>query len=403
MFKSLKNPCALYTILWCVYNTQGVLYASGSLISQTTLAMLLLWSLVDAGRLFNEYAIPKFLKSLRWILMIILVYGFIAYLTDGATIRGKADSTPTIDWFKMYLMSILPIFSYYYYAKKGYLTSKWVCQWMLVFSLVVLCAFFNGLWQMRGGQDVDDGVTNNAGYFVLSFMPLLLLMEKRMAQYFFMSFCIVLIIFAMKRGAIIGGSLVAVLLLLHRLKDTSKQKKILVIMSIAILLCGLFYFISDFYSTNTYFQYRLEATKEGNASGRDDIYETLLNHILSNGNLFGMIFGEGALATTKITWTAAHNDWLEFMVDMGLIGFVSYVVYWGQFAKLTINKSLTANARFGLALLAIIYFLKTLVSMSLSDMTFLSSMAFGLFLADSKLDEIRYDKNTHSRRFYSGK
>ena len=153
MFKSLKNPCALYTILWCVYNTQGMLYASGSLISQKTLAMLLLWSLVDDGRLFKEYAIPKFLKSLRWMLMIILVYGFIAYLTDGATIRGKADSTPTIDWFKMYLMSILPIFSYYYYAKKGYLTSKWVCQWMLVFSLVVLCAFFNGLWQMRGGQD----------------------------------------------------------------------------------------------------------------------------------------------------------------------------------------------------------------------------------------------------------
>lgn len=168
-----------------------------------------------------------------------------------------------------------------------------------MFSLVVLCAFFNGLWQMQGGQDVD-GVTNNAGYFVLSFMPLLLLMEKRMAQYFFLSFCIVLIIFAMKRGAIIGGSLVSVLLLLHRLKDTSKQKKILVIMSIAILLCGLFYFISDFYSTNTYFQYRLEATKEGNASGRDDIYETLLNHILSNDNLFGMIFGEGALATTKL-------------------------------------------------------------------------------------------------------
>lgn len=91
------------------------------------------------------------------------------------------------------------------------------------------------------------------------------------------------------------------------------------------------------------------------------------------------------------------------MVDMGLIGFVSYVVYWGQFVKLTINKSLTTNARFGLALLAIIYFLKTLVSMSLSDMTFLSSMAFGLFLADSKTDKIRYDKNTHSRRFYRGK
>ena len=108
-------------------------------------------------------------------------------------------------------------------------------------------------------------------------------------------------------------------------------------MSIAILLCGLFYFISDFYSTNTYFQHRLEATKEGNSSGRDDIYETLLNHILSNGNLFGMIFGEGALATTKITWTAAHNDWLEFMVDMGLIGFVSYVVYWGQFGDVLNN------------------------------------------------------------------
>lgn len=30
-------------------------------------------------------------------------------------------------------------------------------------------------------------------------------------------------------------------------------------------------------------------------------------------------------------------------------------------------------------------------------------MAFGLFLADSKTDKIRYDKNTHSRRFYSGK
>ena len=60
MFKSLKNPCALYTILWCVYNTQGVLYASGSLISQTTLAMLLLWSLVDAGVFQFCYKYQKF-------------------------------------------------------------------------------------------------------------------------------------------------------------------------------------------------------------------------------------------------------------------------------------------------------------------------------------------------------
>ena len=41
-----------------------------------------------------------------------------------------------------------------------------------------------------------------------------------------------------------------------------------------------------------------------------------------------MLFGYGADGSLKVGVNYAHNDWLEVLIDMGLVGFVAYLVFW---------------------------------------------------------------------------
>lgn len=129
---------------------------------------------------------------------------------------------------------------------------------------------------------------------------------------------------------------------------------------------------------NDYFISRLEATREGKSSGRDDIYTTLWNHFLNDNSLIRTLFGGGVWYTTKVTWTAAHNDWLEFLLDMGLIGIGIYACYWISFYRLARNKTLPEASRFCVLLIFINLLMKTFFSMSLDSMTFMQSMMLGL-------------------------
>ena len=92
------------------------------------------------------------------------------------------------------------------------------------------------------------------------------------------------------------------------------------------------------------------------------------------------LIGNGAWATTKITWTAAHNDWLEILIDMGIMGVCFYVYYWYIFGKTILKSQLPSLSRFGIMLVFLNMFFKTIFSMSFTDMTFFHAIMLGLCL-----------------------
>ena len=83
----------------------------------------------------------------------------------------------------------------------------------------------------------------------------------------------------------------------------------------------------------------------------------------------------------------AHNDWLEIAVNQGVLGIMIYILYWILFAKESLSKCYDPQIKMALQLLFIIYFMKTIISMSYYDMTIPATFALGYYLAQEKKNE----------------
>ena len=251
-------------------------------------------------------------------------------------------------------------------------------------ALSVLCAFW---WSYKSavglnfGESADTGeeVTNNAGYVALSLLPTLLVYNnKNVLQYLGLLFVVVLVCLAMKRGAILICGIMTLLFIGRDLKQsTSNQRLFLISLSIAFGFL-LILFVQDYLLESAYFIERIDNTIEGNSSGRDDVYSTLWNHFINEDSPLRVLFGGGVWYTTKVTWTAAHNDWLEFLLDMGILGVMVYFFYWIAFARLCNNKQLPNLSRFCILLLLIDLFMRTIFSMSIHSMSFMHGMMIGI-------------------------
>lgn len=76
----------------------------------------------------------------------------------------------------------------------------------------------------------------------------------------------------MKRGAIAIGGVVVLYLIWQIIKIARGRQRVIVILLTAVLAVAGVYFVIDIMTSSDYFLQRLEATKEGNSSGRDSLY-----------------------------------------------------------------------------------------------------------------------------------
>ena len=162
-------------------------------------------------------------------------------------------------------------------------------------------------------------------------------------------------------------------------------------------------YIEQFAEKSDYFQYRLESTTEGKSSGRDVIYSQLWNHYKSNENIFQLAFGEGAFHTQNINGYKAHNDWLELLIDCGLLGVIIYFIYWVNFYKAWRRSkgNFLVYMMMGAGLL--FTFVRTFFSMSFSNMPFYMCVILAYCFAnwntitDDLTEYFLNNENSHSR------
>lgn len=92
--------------------------------------------------------------------------------------------------------------------------------------------------------------------------------------------------------------------------------------------------------------------------------------------------GAGATETVNIVGNFAHNDWLELLINQGLLGVLLYVVYWIAFFRnwklLRHDKEL--YAMMGCALLSCL--IPSFFSMSYANMNMITTLVIGFCLAN---------------------
>lgn len=383
----VKNPCAWYLGAWCLYYLQGTLYPVGSLFARLLILVLILVSLLHAYRVFQTPQKPIYFKGLNAMIIMYTVYGLFLFVTDGMVIKGIVKTVPTFYYLKEHYMALLPIYSCYYYTKKGYLTEKLFSLFSVLFVVVGIAYYFHiqmlTMEMLASQGNYVDEVTNNSGYAILAVLPSLLVLRKKpVIQYVAIGVCVVFIVLSVKRGAMLCSAIFLLLFARDKMKNSKGGKKVAVLLAIAIGFVFFSQFVLRRLEASDYFAYRVEQTIEGQSSGRDGIYNNILNHYFNNSTFFQKILGRGANGTIKTFTNYAHNDWLEILTNQGLLGIIIFLSYCICFVKTIKRKKKVPDSRLALLVIFIIFLLQTFFSAGITNTVIFTSSMMGFALAD---------------------
>lgn len=371
----------IYTLLWSVYFLQGTVFSHyGGGMAQMILVLLLLFSIFCFFYVNINYNINSYLKALNYLVVMFTVYGVIRILLNEIIIGDRLVAEIPFYYLKNVYISLLPIYVYYLFAKVGILEQKHLQLYLCLFLIVVTFSYIDNYRQASLRKESEE-VTNNMGIRFMTLIPMLFFLEKkRLLQYAALVYILTFVVMGMKRGAILLAVVLTIYFLYHSLKEASQKEKLyLLLLSIAaiVLICLV---VADLMDNSAYFNHRVQQTLEGNSSGRDSIYSTLWHAFLENGSLFHCLLGFGADSTVQFCGTSAHNDWLELLINNGLLGIVLYVGYWWKFASLK-NIIEDENTRCAAVAYCITFFMLTLYSMSYNNMDIFCTMGLGYCVA----------------------
>lgn len=372
----------LYTLLWCLYYLQGTVYEEGGILSKSVFFIFAVLSLYYYNKVNKNFNNPKIIIALNILVVIFAIYGTIRLFDTSWSQRSS------IIFLKTYELSILPIFAFYYFGRKQLIDDKWFFKVSILFIIVALLSY-RRQYISNMENTVLDAATNNAGYLMLALFPITVFMKsKPFFQFCYLTILTLFLIYGMKRGAILIGSFAYPILMYEFFKRSkgSKNKLFILIFSVMAITIVVF-FIHELLFSNEYFNTRIEQTQEGNSSNRDYIYASFYTYFIEQSNFFFMLFGNGADGSIKLLGTLAHNDWLEIAIDLGLMGVLLYAYFWYVFF-LTWRQSqkiLENHYSLALGLCLLIYFFKSLFSMSINGMTLYSTSVLGYCIAKYSL------------------
>lgn len=380
---SMKRFVNLYIVLYLVYLLQGTFFSEGSIISRTLLLIILSVSLYCWGYTMIRLSMPAPLKLLSLLLIGWTIYGIMPILFGMAI---TSFMPPPFSALKAQYLSLLPVFAFYVFIRKGWLSEQMLERWVFVFLLVVIVSFYNerndALQRLYERGSGDEDIVNNAGYTVVSLLPLLpILWRKPIWQYLALGVCMLYVLLGYKRGAILSGAFCLIWFFYYSFKngkgitDGTRHRFLLRFILAFALFVGILYAIRQLLATSDFFNNRVEELLEGETSNRSFIYSSLLNHLFTESSFFAILFGNGAYGTLEIIGCYAHNDWLEIAIDNGLFFLILYVAYWFSLFRMLILSKKGSIASMMLGMFIIIYFLKSLYSMSYNDVTIYSSCA----------------------------
>lgn len=386
--KKNLNICNIYIFLWIMYVQQGLLYPAGSIISQSIILSLLLISLWNFRVVQRSCSLPPCLKGLNMLLVLFTLYGIIFVIFRSEPVLAGYTTLTGFDFLKRIYASLLPVYSIFLYTLQGKLNRNTLIFWIIIFLFSAYGEYVvnvrKNLEYLASLGSSREEFTNNTGYLFLALMPSLYIFRKTLHQYMVLLIIVFFSLSAMKRGAILGVGLAAVLFIYTTLKESKASKKIGVLVFSVLAIFLVTSYVQDMMVNSDYFMVRVMATMEGDSSGRDDLYDKLLNAFISEDNVLYVLFGRGVYGTVDIIGNLAHNDWLEIITCQGVVGICFFFVFWFYYYKSFCDLPEHNVYRFVIMMCFFVMLYKTVFSMSYDNTPIYLSTVLGFALANSK-------------------
>ncbi len=343
--------------LFAVYFSQGIFYAQSSIISQTALALVVLIS----AYYFIKYwfsGITKDPFSRIWgLLLVVNIFGYI-FTQDLA-------NPVYFGMFKGVLFSSLPLFPFYYFARKRTLEIKYLKLFVIIMIPITILQYYTNENRILAERlSVDNiEVVNNTAYTFVGLIPFIFLFkDKKNIANILMVILMIFIIQSAKRGALIAGAIGFLLFISYQIKTIKRKNRLKGFLFVSAGLGIMIYYLNQFLENNEYLLSRLQSIEEGNSSGRDLIYTFLLEGWLQ-GNFIQLLLGFGFASSFKMAGNYAHNDWLELLTNFGLMGVLLYLVLFYYGFKILISSKWLPSKKIMLLCVMLIWLFISFLSM----------------------------------------
>lgn len=375
-----KNACYIYIGLRMMYYLQKMLMISG-IIAQSIFVISIIISFYAFFQVNLYFKTGPFIKWLNIMLGILSIYGIIPVI-GGWSLTGTANSGW---WYLSYLQrlygSLLPIYVFYYYSLTKRVTSDNLIFLYFAFVCFSILAFFQRYYFLSNLLEAEE-VINNIGFYFVPLIPMLLLLKiKDFWKYMFILVNFAFILASVKRGAILGGVVMIILFMIYHYKNKSWKQQLYITCLSVILLCVIFYFTVEFYATSDILQLRVRQTLTGDSSGRDAIYSVYFSYFMEKTTALEFLIGNGANATWVLFGNYAHNDWLEFAINQGVLGLIMNTIFWIVLTWEWKCFNGEEKCRQTLGAMIVAYFLMSLHSMSIDMMPAAATLCIGYCLA----------------------
>jgi len=351
-----------------MYYSQGALFESGTLFTQTVLLLILGISSVFFVKVLLLSKIPPLVKA--WTALVLI--NVLSFLFTGEFLSNKQH----INYLKAILLVLLPFYPFYYLALKGHLKTKHFTVFFLLMLPISIMQFNLENVEMLITSKSGD-VVNNSAYLFVGLIPFVFLLKKRIYAILSLAIISYFIILSAKRGALVVGVLGLVMYAYYQIRTIPKKNKLRVYALVFVGFIALGFFTLKSYSQNIFLQTRVQQAETGIWSGRENIYVNIFTEWLNSDSIIQFIFGYGFMGSMKISGTGnvAHNDWLELLANNGIIGILIYLVLFYYGFKSCFNPYWDRNKQLVLLTIMLIWFATTLFSMG-----FTSSSFTGMFL-----------------------
>lgn len=349
----------LLFVLIALYFAQGSVYKEGTLVSQGSLLVLIVISLIY----FIKSLMLKVDKSLffkSWSALFLL--NLIGYLFS-----SDYFNPIYFNLMKSVSISLLIFYPFYYYAHTGVLRTKQL-KWFLILMTPILIL----KWNFEQNFLISEGYTtlvNNSTYLFVFFIPYVFLFPKQNVQSIVGTLLLLLlfyfIIIGSKRGAFINGCIGVLFYIYYQFQSIQKKHllKGFVFASIGMLLLSFFSY--KFFLGNETLISRLISIQEGSGSGREYIFFNILNKWYKSDNIIHLLFGYGFGSSVFMSGTGnyAHNDWLELLSNFGMLGVIIYLILFYSAFRIIKKEKWELDKKTLLLTIMCIWFVTTLFSM----------------------------------------